>query len=320
MLNCPNILKGSLYSSSFKKFLIVSFACHFALVLAIFANHAFNEPVQKNAIPVSLLFEIPQNFEPSVPKGSETQLSLIDTEKVITLRSSISDRSAERRSIGTVGTAQPGILLEQAEAGYVSANQGAELLASSKLVQFSNSAKIPEVLQNLLGKKVKSAEVKVVSSAVALEVDRKVFVKSYPQSDNVDLVRQGDFESQRSDTPAEEKSFINTNKLEDYLWRSQKKARNQHFEYQPVSILSKNLPPIYPRVSKRLGEEGVVRVRLDISSAGTTTHATIIQTSGFDRLDKAALKAVKNWRFKPAIKGGRPVETSIDIPVRFTIQ
>jgi protein TonB len=87
-----------------------------------------------------------------------------------------------------------------------------------------------------------------------------------------------------------------------------------------VSILSKNSPPIYPRASKRLGEEGVVKVRLDISVVGTTTHATIIQTSGFDRLDKAALKAVKNWKFNPAIKGGRPVETSIDIPVRFNIQ
>ena len=320
MLNCPNILKGSLYSLSLKKFLIVSFAIHFALVLAIFANHAFNKPVQKDAIPISLLFEIPQNYEPSIPSGSETQLSLKEKEKVITLRPRASERSEQRISTETIGTAKSGILLKQAEVGIVSANQDAESLASSKLVQFSHSAKTPEVLQNLLGKKVKSAEVKVVSSAVALEVERQVFVKSFPQSDNVDLVYKGDFKSQRSDTPAEGKSFENSNKFEDYLLPSQKKARNQNFDHQPVSILSKNSPPIYPRVSKRLGEEGVVRVRLDISIAGITTHAIIIQTSGFDRLDNAALKAVKNWRFKPATNRGRPVETTIDIPVRFTIQ
>jgi len=320
MLNSPNISKMIPYSLSFKKFLVVSLAWHFALVLAIFANHAFNKPVQKDVIPVTFLFEIPQNYERSVPKASEAQLSLIDTEKIIIMRSSVSGRSAERRSIAVFGTAKPGILLEQAEIGFLSAKQDAESLVASKPVKFSHSEKTPEVLQNFHGNKVKSAEVEVVSSAVALDVDGQVFVKSYPQLDSINLVRQGDFESQRSDTPAEGRVFKNDNKLEDYLSPSQKMARNQHFEHQPVSILSKNSPPIYPRVSKRLGEEGVVRVRLDISITGITTHAIIIQTSGFDRLDKAALKAAKNWRFKPAIKGGRPVETSIDIPVRFTIQ
>jgi len=320
MLNCPNIFKMTPYSLSFKKFLLVSFACHFALVLAIFANQVFNKPVQKNAIPISLLFEIPHNYEPSIPTDSETQLSLKETEKVITLRSGVSERSEQRISTETIGAAKAGILLKQAEVGMVSANQDAESLASSKLSQFSHSGKTPEVLQNLRGNKVKSAEVEVVSSAWGLDLDKQVFVKSYPQSDNVALVHRGDFKSQRSDTPSEGKSLKNSNKFEDYHLPSQRKARNQHFEHQPVSILSKNAPPIYPNVSKRLGEEGVVRVRLDVSITGTTTHAIIIQTSGFDRLDKAALKAVKNWRFKPAIKGGRPVETSIDIPVRFTIQ
>ncbi len=248
----------SLYSSSFKKFLIVSFACHFALVLAIFANHAFNKPVQKDAIPISLLFEIPQNYEPSIPTGFENQLSLKEIEKVITLRSRVSERSEQRISTETIGTAKPGILLKQAEVGIVSANQDAESLASSKLVQFSHSAKTPEVLQNLLGKKVKSAEVKVVSSAVGLDLDRQVSLKSYPQLDSVDLVRQGDFKSQRSDIHAEGRSFKNDNKLEYYLLSSSKNARNQQFEHQPVSILSKNAPPIYPSVSKRLGEEGLL--------------------------------------------------------------
>ncbi len=229
MLNCPNISKMIPYSLSFKKFLVVSLACHFALVLTIFSNHASNTPVQKDAIPVSLLFEIPQNYEPSVHKGSKAQLSLIDTEKIIIMRSSVSDRSAERRSIEAVGTAKPGILLEQAEVGFVSAKQDAEPLASSKLVKFSHSAKTPEVLQNLSSNKVKSAEVEVFSSAVALDVDRQVFVKSYPQLDSIDLVRQGAFESQRSDALAEGRSFKNDNELEDYLLSSQKNARNQHF-------------------------------------------------------------------------------------------
>ena len=320
MLNCPNILKSSPHSPSFKKFLVVSLACHCAVVLAIFTNHTFKKPVQKDAITVSLLFEIPHNSEPSIPTSSEIPLSLKDIEKIKIKQSSVPDRLAERSSIEVVGAVKPGIILKQAELEIVSAKKDAEQLVSSKLVRISHSVKKPEVLQNLRGTKVKSTEAEVVISSIALDLNRKVFVKSYPQADSVDLDRQGGFESQTSDTVAEGRAFINGNKLEGYQLSSQKRVHYQQFERSPVSIISKNSPPIYPRISKRLGEEGVVRVRLDISTAGTTTHAIIVQTSGFDRLDEAALRAVKNWKFKPAIKGGRPVETSIDIPVRFTIQ
>ena len=320
MLNCPNILKSSPYSLSFKKFLVVSLACHCALVSAIFANHAFKKPVQKDAIPVSLLFEIPHNSEPSIPTSFEKPLSLKDTEKLKIMQSSVRSRLAEPSSIEAVGAVKPGTILKQTELAIVSAKQDSEQSVSSKLVPFSHSVKNPEVLQILRGTKVKSAEAEVVSSSITLDLDKQVFVKSYPQGDSLDLDRQGGFESQRSHTVAEGRPFKNDTILQGYQLSLQKRARNQQSERQPVSIISTNSPPIYPRISKRLGEEGIVRVRLDISIAGTTTHAIIVQTSGFDRLDEAALRAVKNWKFKPAIKGGRPVETSIDIPVRFTIQ
>ena len=203
MPNYPNIFKGPPYLLSFQKFLLVSLACHVALVLAIFGNHAFNKPVQKDVIPVSLLFEIPPNSEPSIPKSFETELSLKDQDKIITMRSKVSDELTERMSSEAVGTVKPGILLEQAEVEFLSAKQDAEQLVSSKTVLSSHSAKIPEIQKNLRGQKVKSTEVEVASSAVALNVDRQVFVKSYPQLHSIDLVRQGDFESQRSDRPAE---------------------------------------------------------------------------------------------------------------------
>ena len=317
MPNYPNIFKDPPDSLSFQKFLSVSLVCHVALVLAIFANHAFNKPVQKDTIPVNLVFEIPSNFEPSIPKSFETQLVLKDQDKIITMGSKVSDELAERRLTESVSSVKPGIILEQAEVEFISAKQDAEQLASSKPVQFSHPAKTPEAQKNLTGQKVKSTEVKVISRAKTLNLDSQIFVKSDLQSESVD---QDTSENRRSDMFSTEQPFKNDKKLENYQFSSQENTRNQHVKHKPVSILSKNSPPIYPRASKRLGEEGVVKVRLDISVVGTTTHATIIQTSGFERLDNAALRAVKNWKFEPATRDGRPIETSIDIPVRFNIQ
>jgi len=317
MPNYPNIFKDPPDSLSFQKFLSVSLLCHVALVLAIFANYAFDKPVQKDAIPVSLLFEIPPNTEPSIPKNFETQLVLKDKDKIIIMGSKVSDELAERRLIEAVSSVKPGIILEQAEVEFISAKQDVEPLASSKPVQFSHPAKIPEVQMNLSGQKVKSTEVMVVSRAKTLSLDSQIFIKSDLQSESVD---QDSSENRRSDMVFTEQPFKNDKKLENYPFSSQENTRNQHVKHKPVSILSKNSPPIYPRASKRLGEEGVVRVRLDISVFGTTTHATIIQTSGFERLDNEALRAVKNWKFEPATRDGHPIETSIDIPVRFNIQ
>lgn len=81
----------------------------------------------------------------------------------------------------------------------------------------------------------------------------------------------------------------------------------------------KNPPPAYPEASRRAGEQGLVILSADIDAKGRAESVRIKSTSGYERLDQSALRAVKNWKFRPATLGGLPVSSQADIPVRFTL-
>ncbi|VEB40143.1 TonB family C-terminal domain [Chromobacterium violaceum] len=58
-----------------------------------------------------------------------------------------------------------------------------------------------------------------------------------------------------------------------------------------------NPAPAYPTVSREEGEEGTVRLRVHVSAQGLPQEVSVQSSSGFPRLDRAALAAVKRWRF-----------------------
>lgn len=79
------------------------------------------------------------------------------------------------------------------------------------------------------------------------------------------------------------------------------------------------LPP-YPPSSRRLGEEGVVTLQLYVLENGRVGEAKVQKSSGFPRLDEAAVKeARRNWRFLPARKGDKAVAAWMSINVRFKL-
>lgn len=67
-----------------------------------------------------------------------------------------------------------------------------------------------------------------------------------------------------------------------------------------------NRVPDYPLMSRRLGEQGVVVLRVLISTEGRAVEVRLIRSSGSDRLDRSAMDAIREWRFIPATRGGRP--------------
>lgn len=75
-------------------------------------------------------------------------------------------------------------------------------------------------------------------------------------------------------------------------------------------------PPRYPMESRRHKEQGTVVLSLLLGADGAVAEIRLAQSSGFDRLDKAALEAVRKWRWSPTIKGGEPVMVrgTVDIP------
>lgn len=80
-----------------------------------------------------------------------------------------------------------------------------------------------------------------------------------------------------------------------------------------------NPAPEYPRMSRRLGEQGKVMLNVLVSVTGSPETVEILKSSGFERLDEAALNAVKHWRFEPARKGGKAVSAYVHVPMPFSL-
>lgn len=79
-------------------------------------------------------------------------------------------------------------------------------------------------------------------------------------------------------------------------------------------------PPRYPPLSRRMGEEGTVVLRVELDVHGKVCAARVTGSSGFARLDDAALEAVRNWRCHPAQRDGQPVHAVALQPFKFILQ
>lgn len=76
----------------------------------------------------------------------------------------------------------------------------------------------------------------------------------------------------------------------------------------------------YPPISRRMREEGRVVLRVLVGANGAAKEVQIKSSSGFSRLDNAARDAaLRNWRFTPSKRGGKPIDDWYDIPINFTL-
>jgi len=81
-----------------------------------------------------------------------------------------------------------------------------------------------------------------------------------------------------------------------------------------------NPKPPYPLLARRLGEQGVVLLRVHVRADGNVAEAEIKQSSGSTLLDDSALRTVReSWRFLPARLDGVPVESWVEVPIRFVL-
>jgi protein TonB len=81
-----------------------------------------------------------------------------------------------------------------------------------------------------------------------------------------------------------------------------------------------NPAPAYPALSRRMGEEGRVLVRVHVSEDGTPTQVQLKTSSSHPRLDEAAVDAVRHWRFVPARRGDAPVAAWVLVPISFSLR
>ena len=89
-------------------------------------------------------------------------------------------------------------------------------------------------------------------------------------------------------------------------------------ELQPSYL--RNPAPRYPLEARRNKWEGTALLNVSVDKDGHSSKVNVLQSSGYDILDNAAVKTVGEWKFRPAKMGNMAVESSVQVPIRFEIE
>ncbi len=84
-----------------------------------------------------------------------------------------------------------------------------------------------------------------------------------------------------------------------------------------TGLLVQEVRPIYPPIAKAARVSGTVVLQATISKSGTITNLRVV--SGNAMLQSAALEAVRQWRYRPYMLNGDPVEVDTTINVVFNL-
>jgi len=86
----------------------------------------------------------------------------------------------------------------------------------------------------------------------------------------------------------------------------------------PPPKLIKQVDPIYPEEARKAGVEGMVIIEATIDIYGRVQETKVLRS--IPLLDQAAIDAVKQWVYEPAIIKGKPIPVSFTVTVRFTLK
>ena len=81
-----------------------------------------------------------------------------------------------------------------------------------------------------------------------------------------------------------------------------------------------NPAPAYPALSRRMGEQGRVLLRVYVDVDGAPSKLEVRSSSGSERLDQSALDAVRRWKFAPAKQGDKAVAAWVVVPISFNLK
>ena len=78
--------------------------------------------------------------------------------------------------------------------------------------------------------------------------------------------------------------------------------------------------PSYPSTARRLGIEGTSLLRVFVGADGRVTDIEVDQSAGHPDLDRAAIDAVRRWKFEPGRRGSEPIGMWVRLPVQFVLK
>jgi protein TonB len=86
-----------------------------------------------------------------------------------------------------------------------------------------------------------------------------------------------------------------------------------------IPIYKSNISPLYPLLARKRGYQGTVLLEVLVSKDGKAASVQLVRSSGYEILDSAAIKGVRDWLFHPAKRGDELVEMWVKIPIRFKL-
>jgi periplasmic protein TonB len=105
-------------------------------------------------------------------------------------------------------------------------------------------------------------------------------------------------------------------------------VKEEPVEAEPAPIIPpsaeakelRNPAPPYPRMSRKLKEEGTVTLKVLVKADGRVDQVEIVNSSGYKRLDDAAKKAFKRWKFSPATQAGVAIDYWYEFDFEFSLR
>ncbi len=93
-------------------------------------------------------------------------------------------------------------------------------------------------------------------------------------------------------------------------------AQEKKFDEPPVP--TKTVAPVYPMELKRQGVTGMVTMAITVDEKGNVADP-VVKKSTIPDFEKPAVEAITKWKFKPAMKDGKPVAVQVVIPLKFAL-
>ena len=103
------------------------------------------------------------------------------------------------------------------------------------------------------------------------------------------------------------------------IWAQEYSVSSDFLSAHEMMSAEKPLPT-YPKVARQKGWQGTVLLKVTVQEEGKPSEILIEQTSGFELLDQAAIKSVKNWKFRGLHSGKLALPYSLLIPIQFVLK
>lgn len=132
------------------------------------------------------------------------------------------------------------------------------------------------------------------------------------------VFEMGRYEAETKDPPQFEASGLTDEETIGANDHRQRQDRTPEEDNFPVKIHAPN--PEYPLKARRNNWEGVTVLKILIETNGQVGKVTVLQSSGYDILDRAAVKAVKGWRYRPVLENGFAVTRQAQVRIKFVLE